>query len=142
MNPIGCSLIILIAFVLAGCSKSTESTQPTQEEIMANGGQIYAQYCAGCHQPEGGGLPNMQPALMGNAIVAGDPKQLIRVVLQGPATVLPADRPHYLNAMPGFAVLTDQQAADLLTYVRAKFGHNASAIQPQNIAAVRATISN
>lgn len=134
-------LCIIFACALAGCSQAPE-TKMTQQQMIAGGHDVYAQYCSGCHQPEGKGVPNMQPPLAGNAIVNGDPKQLIRVVLQGPAAVLPANRPHFQNTMPPFAILTDQQVAELLTYIRASFGNNGSAVQPLEVAAVRATLAN
>jgi mono/diheme cytochrome c family protein len=93
--------------------------------------------CASCHQVDGSGVPNMQPALKGDAVVAGDPGQLIQVVLQGPAAVLPANRPHYANAMPPFARLSDEDLAALLTYLRQHEGNGASAVKAKDVAAAR-----
>lgn len=50
---------------------------------------------------------------------------------------MPADRPKYSNVMPAFSFFTDQQIADLLTYLRQAFGENASAITSAQIAAAR-----
>jgi mono/diheme cytochrome c family protein len=41
--------------------------------------------------------------------------------------------------MPAQPQLTDQQIADVLTYVRNSFGNKASAITPAEVKAVRAT---
>ena len=70
--------------------------------------------------------------------MAGDPEMLIRVVLQGPAAVLPEDRPHYTNMMPPFSRLTDQQISDLLSYLRHDFGHQASPVGVEQVQTVRA----
>jgi len=83
------------------------------------------------------GVPGMQPALDGDAVVAGDPQQLIRVVLEGPAKVLPADRPAFSNTMPPFSRLSDEQIADLLTFLRQQYGAKASAIEPGQVTALR-----
>jgi mono/diheme cytochrome c family protein len=40
--------------------------------------------------------------------------------------------------MPGLPHLTDQQVADVLTYVRNSFGNKASAVTPAEVKAVRA----
>ncbi|MDB6115533.1 MAG: cytochrome c class, partial [Lacunisphaera sp.] len=61
------------------------------------GGKIYLQVCAACHMPDGRGVPTMQPALAGSAVVAGDPERLINVILKGPAAVLPPDREKFSN---------------------------------------------
>ena len=86
---------------------------------------------------DGTGVPNLQPALVADAVVASDPNILIRLVLEGPAKVLPADRPAYSNTMPPFYQLSDQDIADVLTYVRQQYGGKASAIDPNQVAALR-----
>lgn len=101
------------------------------------GARIYAMVCATCHMADGTGVPRLQPPLAGDPVISGDPTQLIRVVIEGPANVLPADRPHYSNTMPPMKQLKDQQIADLLTYVRRQYGGNASAVTADQVASVR-----
>lgn len=102
------------------------------------GQAIYAQICAACHMADGSGVTNLQPALLNNATVKGDPVLLIRVLLHGPAAALPADRPKFGNVMPPFAAMyNDQQVADVLSYVREAFGGSASAISAADVGAVR-----
>ncbi|HTY85964.1 MAG TPA: c-type cytochrome [Candidatus Acidoferrum sp.] len=103
---------------------------------------VYQSVCASCHMADGSGVPNLQPALRGDAVVTGDPDRLIRVVLEGPARVLPADRPRYSNTMPPLSALTDEQVASVLTYVRQQFGGNGSAILPEQVKAVRSQLPN
>ena len=114
---------------------------PTPVASMADridaGSKIYLESCGVCHMTDGSGVPGMQPALDGDPLVAGDPAQLIRVLLQGPAKVLPDNRPAFSNTMPPFSQLSDQQIADLLTYVRQQYGGNASEIEASQVAIVR-----
>jgi glucose/arabinose dehydrogenase/cytochrome c5 len=105
----------------------------------ARGRSLYVQNCAVCHMADGTGAGQMQPALAGSKVVAGDPAQLVQVLLRGPANVLPADRTKYLNVMPAFASLSDRDVAEVLSYVRAAFGGDASAITPQQVASTRAS---
>ncbi len=101
----------------------------------SRGAQLYQQLCASCHMPDGNGVSSMQPPLVGSSVVAGDPTTLIRAVLQGPAKVLPADRPKYANQMPPFAAVSnDADLAETLTYVRRTFGKGASAITASQVA--------
>lgn len=86
------------------------------------GGKIYAAVCAACHMPNGSGVPSMQPALAGSAVVAGDPGRLINVILKGPAAVLSADREKFNNVMPPFAAAyNDAEIASLVDYLRKNF---------------------
>ena len=101
------------------------------------GGKIYQQVCAACHMPNGSGVPGMQPALAGSAVVAGDPARLIDVLLKGPAAVLPADREKFSNVMPPFAVLSDADLASVITYLRKNFAPRTSDVTPAQVAARR-----
>jgi glucose/arabinose dehydrogenase/cytochrome c5 len=103
----------------------------------SRGAQVYRQICASCHMADGAGVPNMHPALVGSAVVAGDPTTLVRVLLKGPAAVLPANRPTYSNPMPPFAGLPDEDLAAVLTYLRKTFGKGASVVTPAAVAAQR-----
>jgi hypothetical protein len=88
---------------------------------------------------DGGGVPGIQPPLRGSRIVADDPVALIRLLLQGPAGALPANRETYSSTMPAFTYLHDGDIASLLTYVRRTFGKaTAAPIAPAQVAALRA----
>lgn len=104
------------------------------------GSPLYTLYCAPCHMPDGSGAAPMQPALAGSPVAAGDATRAIEVVLRGPAAVLPADRPKFQNVMPAFSVLSDEQVAQVLTFVRQAFGDRASPIATADVTAVRAKI--
>lgn len=87
--------------------------------------------------PNGSGVPGMQPALAGSAVVAGDPTRLIDVLLKGPAAVLPADREKFSNVMPPFAVLSDADLASVITYLRKNFAPRSSDVTPAQVTARR-----
>jgi glucose/arabinose dehydrogenase/cytochrome c5 len=110
----------------------------TGPAVNPRGKALYTQLCASCHMAEGGGVPNLQPSLVESSVVRGDPATLVRTILQGPAAVLPADRPKYSNVMPGFApALNDTQAADLASFLRQAFGGIRDAVTPAQVAALR-----
>jgi glucose/arabinose dehydrogenase/mono/diheme cytochrome c family protein len=103
------------------------------------GGKIYAQICAACHMPNGSGVPGLQPGLAGNPIVAGDPARLVRVILHGPAAVLPADREKFGVVMPPFGpALSNVEVASVATYLRKNFAAaTAGEVTPEQVAALR-----
>lgn len=102
------------------------------------GGRIFAQICAACHMANGSGVPGMQPALMGSRTVAGDADRLVRVILEGPAAVLPADRERFPVVMPAFGALYDDAAiTSLVNYLRVNFAPGASPIAAADVARLR-----
>lgn len=106
--------------------------------LSKKGAKLYAQSCASCHMADGAGIPGVQPGLVGSAVAGGDTAVLIKLLLQGPASVLPPPRPHYENEMPSFAAWSDGDVAAVATFVRQKFAHGASAVTPAEVAAARA----
>jgi len=129
--------LLSFAVLISGCTQTPDAPAVASPQVLAAGQQVYHTNCETCHQPDGYGVPDMQPALVDDDIVAGDPTQIIRVVLQGPANVLPAGRPTYSNVMPRFNQLTDEQVADVLTYIRHEYGHDASPIGVDQVKTVR-----
>lgn len=101
---------------------------------------IYASLCSNCHQPEGGGLAGVYPALTGSPWLAADQTDaLVKITLQGLAT--PADDlPDGRAALPMPPMgLTDEQAAAVLSYIRGRFGNDESGgdVTPGQVREVR-----
>jgi nitrite reductase (NO-forming) len=112
------------------------------QDALARGQTVYMQVCFACHQPTGLGLPGMFPPLAGSDWVAAKkPDRMIRMVLHGltgPVTIngKPFATPAPLMPPQG-AALSDTQIADVLTYVRDAYGNKASAVTPEQVAAIR-----
>ena len=70
--------------------------------------------------------------------VSGDPKRLIAVVLHGLQGEIQVEGQTFNGVMPPNAFLTDEQVAQLLTYLRQNFGNYAAGIKPGDVADVRA----
>ena len=79
----------------------------------------------------------MNPPLGKTSYVLGEKPRLIKVLLNG-LKGQDIDGEAYHNVMPAQATLTDQQIADILTYVRNSFGNKASAVTAAEVKAVRA----
>jgi mono/diheme cytochrome c family protein len=116
----------------------TDDTE-LREELKA-GKMVYDSYCLPCHMSNGMGAPGMNPPLAGTEYVLGDKERLIKVVLQGLNEPIEIKGEIYQNVMASHAFLSDQQIADVLTFVRQSFGNDASAINPDEVREVRATI--
>jgi mono/diheme cytochrome c family protein len=104
--------IAAMVWVAAGCF------EPSTEERLAHGRDIYISNCAHCHQMEGQGYAQVYPPLAGNPIVTlHDPTPVIEIVLHG------------RGAMPSYYdELTIQDRAAVISFIRGAWGNNASAI--------------
>ena len=102
----------------------------------SSGQLIYEQNCLTCHQANGSGVPNLNPPLRETDWVLGDKNRLINVLLKGlQGQEIEGDV--YDNAMPAHDFLTDNQIADVLTYIRNSFGNKASAVTADEVKTVR-----
>ena len=95
------------------------------------GREVYQNLCAACHQPNGRGLDRVAPALVGSELALSPPGVPIRILMNG--------KEGSVGLMPplGFT-LSDDQIAAVLTYIRHEWGQNASAVNPGEVAKVRA----
>jgi len=105
---------------------------------MDRGKQVYLEQCLACHQVDGGGVQGMNPPLVKTKWVLGDKTTLVQVVLKGMTGDVDINGDTYHNVMAPHSDLTDQQIADVLTYVRNNFGNKASAITAAEVKAIRA----
>jgi len=97
----------------------------------ADGAQVYATICQGCHMAAGQGARGAgeYPALAANPKLAAAP-YVEMMVLSGN------------GAMPGFdRMLTDRQVAEVTTYVRTHFGNKYDApVTEAEVKALRASL--
>jgi mono/diheme cytochrome c family protein len=97
-----------------------------EEEIMEVGEQIYAAQFAACHMADGSGEVDLYPPLVDNPFVTGYPEAVIEIVLFG------------RDAMPPFdGVLSDHEAAGVVTYIRNAWTNDASIVTEEDVQAVR-----
>ncbi len=99
---------------------------------VAAGKTVYMQTCVTCHQPDGGGVQNMNPSLIKASYVQGDKSRMITAVLKGMSRK-EINGETYSGVMPSFAYLTDKQIADVTTYVRQSFGNKASTVTTEDV---------
>jgi len=116
------------------------STLPASGGAAAAGQQAYARNCLSCHQSDGYGVPNMQPAITGGTWVQGDVKALALFVMTGGFNSAERKESDSHNVMPAFRQLPDDELAAILTYIRQKFGKGASPVSAAEVAAARASL--
>lgn len=115
-------------------SKSLPSAPAGKEHP---GKAVYTQYCLTCHQADGSGVPGMHPPLSAGSWVGKDPNELIAIMMKGLSGKIEVNGEVYKNFMPSHAQLTDDQLADVLSFVRSSFGNNFEQVTPEMVKKVR-----
>jgi len=139
------------AVVVEEAEEIKEASSPKLPDWLAtqisSGKEIYMKaapgggLCFTCHQPTGLGIPGQFPPLAGSDWVLGNKERLIKVTMHGLMGEIEVNGIKYNNVMapPGIppGSLTDEQIADVLTYIRNDWGNSASSVSPAEVASIR-----
>jgi mono/diheme cytochrome c family protein len=82
----------------------------------ASGAELFAANCAGCHQPDGGGIPGAFPPLAGNP-AATDPEYVSTVIVEGKSGPIDVLGATFDGVMPPIVTLTPDQVASIAEHV-------------------------
>lgn len=126
---------------------STFTADPTTAKALqagqegSRGAELYVDNCAACHRTDGQGYQRVFPKIAGNSsVLSQDPVSMIRLVLAGSKLPATATAPSELG-MPGFAWrMSDEEVAQLLTFIRSSWGNHAPAVNAGQVAQLRATL--
>jgi glucose/arabinose dehydrogenase/mono/diheme cytochrome c family protein len=114
---------------------------PYSRELISKGAETFRQLCATCHGIDGKGVMNKEhkllaPPLFGSKRVASNDRgSVIRILLHGLSG--PVDGKVYPDVMPSMEANDDEWIASVLSYVRFRFGDDASTIRDDHVKAVR-----
>jgi len=106
---------------------------------FSRGQQVYMQTCFVCHQPNGNGVPEQIPPLAKSDLLMKDKPGAIRGVLQGRNGEIMVNGKKYNGIMIPFPQLSDDQVADVITYVRNSWGNAGDAASSKEVHEIRAT---
>lgn len=121
---------------------AAQKAETADERSMRAGAAVYSDSCTACHYARGQGSPGLFPPLAGSAVTQqSDPAAVIRLTLAGGRAGPTPTRPSPIS-MPAFAwKLTDQEVADVVTYVRNSWGNRASPVSADDVAKLRKSLS-
>jgi mono/diheme cytochrome c family protein len=114
--------------------KPGEATIPAltldEQKRFDAGREIYRSICQACHQPDGRGQDRLAPTLIGSALTLASPDIPARILLNG--------KEGAVGLMPPVgSILSDEQMAAVLTYVRREWGQAGTPVEPAAVATVR-----
>jgi mono/diheme cytochrome c family protein len=104
---------------------------------MDAGFHVFAHTCVTCHQPSGRGMPSAFPPLAGSDFLMSDKARSIDIVLRGLTGAITVDGKPYAATMPSHAFLTDDDVANVLTFVRNTWGNEGEPVARGEVAARR-----
>ena len=138
---IGLLIVAVTAAAFVEQPSKNNTQQTTLKVALEKGKAVYVQRCLACHQADGGGVPRLNPPLDGASKVKGNDKlYLVRIVVKGMTERVEIDGEYYDNNMSANADLTDEQIANVLTYIRNSWSNKASLVTTAEVKSARAKI--
>jgi nitrite reductase (NO-forming) len=122
---------------VATAAAAQKSGELTIEEQIAAGKALFAGTCSTCHMANGEGMAGVFPPLAKSDYIAADPAAVPRVILhglEGPVTVNGTD---YNSIMPPMSQLTDDEVANISTYVLNTWGNPGGKVTKAQAAEIR-----
>lgn len=108
----------------------------TLAERIADGKSIYSTTCFACHQPSGEGLPNAFPPLAKSDYLNADVNRAIDIVIHGKTGEMTVNGKKYNSVMTA-QTLTDDEIANVLTYVYSTWGNSKKDVTKEMVTKVR-----
>ncbi|MEE4409496.1 MULTISPECIES: c-type cytochrome [unclassified Serratia (in: enterobacteria)] len=107
-------------------------------DVSRPGAQAYLDNCAACHRSNGLGYRDTFPQLAHNpALLNEDPSSLISIIINGSRTPMTVSTPTGLT-MPDFGWrLSDEQVAQVASFVRNSWGNHAPAVTAEQVREIR-----
>jgi len=104
----------------------------------ADGKRVFTQICSACHQGNAMGLPGAFPPLAMSDYLNSDPQRAISIVLHGLSGKITVNSTGYESVMPALGPqLSDDEIANVLTYVLNNFNNKGGTIRASEVKAVR-----
>ncbi len=145
------SLIVGLFTGISACAAEQPATQDALAEHraemkagstdlasqMAAGKKVYETYCAACHQITGTGLAGAFPPLAESDYLMADKTRAINTVLGGLKGEITVNGKTFNSVMPNLAYLSDEQVANVVTYVMNSWGNEGFVTSTAEVAAAR-----
>jgi nitrite reductase (NO-forming) len=109
----------------------------SKELQIEKGKRVYMQACSMCHQEHGKGLPQVFPPLAQSDYLMADKTRSIGVVLRGLSGLVTVNGHTYNGVMPPQVQLSDDQVANVLTFIMNSWGNQGDSISVEEVKVVR-----
>ena len=108
----------------------------TADQQILRGQTVYTRNCLTCHQAQGQGIPNAFPPVANSDYLNEDVNRAIKVVVNGLEGAITVNGKLYNSVMPKLN-LTDEEVANVLTYIYNNWDNNGTVVSPEQVASQR-----
>jgi len=126
----------LIAAKKEAIEANPEIAEISKEIRMERGKKVYLTACFACHQADGKGLPAIFPPLADSDYLKADKERAVRAVVKGLSGPITVNGKPYNNMMPP-QDFSDEQIADVMTYVMNAWGNEFGTVTTAEVKKVR-----
>jgi nitrite reductase (NO-forming) len=110
----------------------------TRDEQIAAGKTVFGGTCIACHQATGMGLPGSIPPLAGSDfLVKNEKDRIIGTVLTGLTGQVKVNGNVFNSVMPPWSHLSDDDIANVLTYIFNSWGNQQGTVSVSDVARIR-----
>jgi mono/diheme cytochrome c family protein len=107
-------------------------------DLRARGASLYLKQCSTCHGQDGKGRGDLLPPLAGNAsVLEREPASLLNIILNGAGRIVVNGVPDSYRMTPFRLLLSDEEIADVATFIRSSWGNPAAAVQASQVKELR-----
>jgi mono/diheme cytochrome c family protein len=118
-----------------GASAPVAPLTADEQRRFTAGQKVYESICQACHQEDGRGKEEVAPPLAGSALATAAATVPVRILLNG--------KEGTVGLMPPIGqTFTDDQIADVLTYVRRQWGNVGTPVDVQTVKDTRAAVAS
>ena len=125
-----------MAAVATAATSAKAGALTVQEQVEA-GKALFAGTCSTCHQPDGKGMEGVFPPLAASDFVKANPKRVPEIILHGLVGPVTVNGKDYNSNMPPMSQLTDDEVANIGTYVLNSWGNPGGRVTKEQAAAIR-----
>jgi nitrite reductase (NO-forming) len=122
---------------VAQATTAAQAGRLTLEQQIKAGEARFTGTCSVCHQANGAGLEGVFPPLAKSEFLMADKQRSIAIALNGLSGKVTVNGKAYDSVMPPMSQLTDDEIANILTFVRNSWGNRGEAVSADEVGAVR-----
>ena len=119
---------------VAAAATAAKAGALTVDDQIKAGQALFAGTCSTCHQPNGEGMAGVFPPLAKSDYVAANPKRIVDIMLHGLSGPVTVNGQDYNSVMPPMSQLTDDEIANIGTYVLNSWGNPGGRIMKTEVA--------
>ncbi|HVR82094.1 MAG TPA: copper-containing nitrite reductase [Luteimonas sp.] len=119
---------------VANAATAAKTGALTVDDQIKAGQVLFAGTCSTCHQANGEGMPGVFPPLAKSSVLAATPKRIVDIMLHGLNGPITVNGHDYNSTMPPMTQLTDDEVANIGTYVLNSWGNPGGRIMKAEVA--------